>query len=189
MRVCERGMSMMAYSPHKARADHKGCLLCLRTFLTHTLYPRSHARFHGRSKWSAIDLTTLALLAHCLSLLCWCCLVFMCVCPLTTALDGWRWKGVEYRRRCVVIIGMGDDDPIFGCIEEIYIIASQVYLHVSAQTIIKYSSHFHAYVIAPYFSYSTKACLALTVSVTFPTATEVCWWSHYSWKHGRCVKT
>ena len=70
-----------------------------------------------------------------------------------------RWvkvEGVEYRRRCVVIIGMGDDDPIFGCIEEIYIIASQVYLHVSAQRIIKYSSHFHAYVIAPTFPIQQK---------------------------------
>ena len=56
---------------------------------------------------------------------------------------------MEYRQRCVVIIGMDDDDPILGCIEEIYIIASQVYLHVSAQTIVKYSSHFHAFVVAP----------------------------------------
>ena len=62
-----------------------------------------------------------------------------------------RWvkvEGVEYRRRCVVIIGMDDEDPIFGCVEAIYIIASRVYLHVSAQTIVKYSSHFHAFVIA-----------------------------------------
>lgn len=65
-----------------------------------------------------------------------------------------RWvkvEGVEYRQRCVVIMGMDDDDddPIFGCVEAVYVIASQVYLHVSAQTIVKYSSHFHAYVITP----------------------------------------
>ena len=63
-----------------------------------------------------------------------------------------RWvkvDGVEYRRPSVVIIGVDDDDPIFGCVEAIYIIASQVYLHVSVQTIVKYSSHFHAFVIAP----------------------------------------
>ena len=44
---------------------------------------------------------------------------------------------------------MDDEDPIFGYVEAIYIIASQVYLHVSAQTIVKYSSHFHAFVVAP----------------------------------------
>ena len=56
---------------------------------------------------------------------------------------------MEYRTRCIVIIGMDDDDPIFGCVEAIYAVASQVYLHVLAQTIVKYSSHFHAFVIAP----------------------------------------
>ena len=44
---------------------------------------------------------------------------------------------------------MDDDDPIFGCVEAIYIVASQVYLHVSVQTIVKSSSHFHIFVMAP----------------------------------------
>ena len=44
---------------------------------------------------------------------------------------------------------MDDDEPIFGCVEAIFIIASQVYLQVSVQTIVNYSSHFHAFVIAP----------------------------------------
>ena len=33
-----------------------------------------------------------------------------------------RWvkvEGVEYRQRCIVIVGMDDDDPIFGCIEAV----------------------------------------------------------------------
>ncbi len=59
-------------------------------------------------------------------------------------------EGVECRRRCVVIMGVDDeDDPIFGCVEAVYNIASQVFLHVVVQKIVEYSSHFHAFVITP----------------------------------------
>ena len=49
--------------------------------------------------------------------------------------SGWvKVEGVEYRRGCVVIMGVDDDDPIFGCVKAIlYVVASQVYLHVSVQ--------------------------------------------------------
>ena len=63
--------------------------------------------------------------------------------------SGWvKVEGVEYRRGSVVM-GVDDDDPIVGCVEAIYMIASQVYLHVSVQSLVKYSTHFHAFVIAP----------------------------------------
>ena len=55
---------------------------------------------------------------------------------------------MEYRRPCAVIIGMDEEDPVFGCIEAIYVVASQVHLQVSVQTIVKYSPHFHAFVIS-----------------------------------------
>ena len=62
-----------------------------------------------------------------------------------------RWvkvEGVEYRRPCAVIIGLDEEDPVFGCIEAIYVVASQVHFQVSVQTIVQYSSHFHAFVIS-----------------------------------------
>ena len=40
-----------------------------------------------------------------------------------------------------------DDDPMLGCLEELFEVSSEIHFKVSMQTIVHYSVHFHAYVI------------------------------------------
>ena len=55
--------------------------------------------------------------------------------------------GIEYRKPCVLIVAAGDDDPVFGRLEEIYVVAAENYLKVAMQCIVRCCAHFHAYVI------------------------------------------
>ena len=58
-------------------------------------------------------------------------------------------EGLEYRKPCVLVVGVEDDDPVFARLEEIYVITSDVYFKVVMQSIVRYAAHFHAYVITP----------------------------------------
>lgn len=55
--------------------------------------------------------------------------------------------GIEYRKPCILITAV-DDDPVFACLEEIYVVSADIYLKVTMQTIVHYSVYFHAYVIS-----------------------------------------
>lgn len=54
--------------------------------------------------------------------------------------------GIEYRKPCVLVDSIEDDsDPVFASLENIYVALSEVYLEVSVQLTIDYSTHFHAH--------------------------------------------
>ena len=56
---------------------------------------------------------------------------------------------MKYRSPCVLIVGVSGDEPAFARLEQIYIISSDVYVKVLMLSIVKYSVHFHAYVVSP----------------------------------------
>ena len=57
--------------------------------------------------------------------------------------------GLEYRKPCVLMVSVEDDDPVFARLEEIFVVSAEIYfkVHMVMQTIVRYSVHFHAYVI------------------------------------------
>ena len=59
-------------------------------------------------------------------------------------------EGHKYRKPCVLLADMDDDDyPIFVQFEEIFSISSNMYFKVIPQTTVQYSTHYHAYIITP----------------------------------------
>ena len=90
-----------------------------------------------------------------------------CMCSIW---EGWRYKnliiinfhfifyslnwvkaeGHKYRKPCVLLADMDDDDyPIFVQFEEIFSISSNIYFKLIPQTTVQYSTHYHAYIITP----------------------------------------
>ena len=55
--------------------------------------------------------------------------------------------GLEYRKPCVLMVSVEDDDPVFARLEEIFVVSAEIYFKVAMQTTVRYSVHFHAYVI------------------------------------------
>ena len=56
--------------------------------------------------------------------------------------------GIEYRKPCILITAVDDDDdPVFARLEEIYVVSAEIYLKVTMQTTVRYSVHFHVYII------------------------------------------
>lgn len=59
-----------------------------------------------------------------------------------------EYGGVKYKSPCVLIVGISEDEPVFACLEEIFLVSSDVYLKVCMLSIVQYSVHYHAYVVS-----------------------------------------
>ena len=73
-----------------------------------------------------------------------------CVPSLMYGLCSTKWvksDGLEYRKPCVLMVSVEDDDPVFARLEEIFVVSAEIYFKVAMQTTVRYSVHFHAYVI------------------------------------------
>ena len=57
-----------------------------------------------------------------------------------------RSDGLEYRKPCVLMVSVEDDDPVLIHLE-IFVVSAEIYFKVAMQTTVRYSVHFHAYVI------------------------------------------
>ena len=63
----------------------------------------------------------------------------------TTYSTKWvKYEGQEYRKPCILVVGVEDDHPVFARLEDIY---TDIHFKVIMQSIVCYSSHFHAYVV------------------------------------------
>ena len=55
--------------------------------------------------------------------------------------------GLEYQPRCVLVFDLNQDDPVFGLVDDIFIISSEVFFKISVLSMIKMAYHYHAYLV------------------------------------------
>ena len=80
-----------------------------------------------------------------------------------------RKSNILYKPGCVVVLGIEHDYPIFGQIEDIYVVDSNiVYIRVKSLVTLSFNSHYHAYFVNTTRNFST-ICLSLLYNV-FPLA-------------------
>ena len=53
-----------------------------------------------------------------------------------------------YKKPCALVLGMRDEWPVFGKLDEVYVLNSNsVYFNIQPLETIEYSSHFHCYIV------------------------------------------
>ena len=70
-----------------------------------------------------------------------------------------KWVRVNetmYKPPCAVVLGVEDDDPVFGQVKQVYIVDSnRVVLYVQVMHTTGFNQHFHAYMIEGTHVYKT----------------------------------
>lgn len=55
--------------------------------------------------------------------------------------------GTVYKKPCVLLLTTREDYPIYGKLEEIYVINSMPHFYVQVLTTVKYCDHFHCFIV------------------------------------------
>ena len=100
------------------------------------------------------------------------------------------YDGIEYRKPCMLIVAVDDDDPMLGRLEESFVVSSEIYFKVSMQTIVHYSVHFHAYVVTSHSPKEYKLVKINDLFSPFPrTVSTLTSSGQYAvvLKHGLCT--
>ena len=109
----------------------------------------------------------------------------MCFIVFLHSLCSTKWvicDGIEYHKPCILITAVNDDDDsVFARLQEIYVVSAEIYLKVTMQTTVRYSVHFHAYIIT---SKSPKDYKLIKISDLFKpisTLSKNCKHPHFFW--------
>ena len=77
-----------------------------------------------------------------------------------------KTEGITYRPPCAVHIGVENDNPQFGRLDEIFVITTRILLNVTVLETVTFNEHLQAYTIIP--TSNTKVILHSQLLTPFP---------------------